>query len=260
MLDFSLYPIVDSHFHLSCVNEFENQFNFFREYYGLTCAHSSEEFLEQEKRISCISKIKNCTIYKSFGLHPQNPVLEQAFFLEKLLTEKKLDAVGECGFDFFTESFKENREVQEKAWHIQLELASFYGKPVVIHLRKGLEQIFKEISLLKKVPFLLFHSFYFSEREAFSILKKLPDSVFGFGKSLLNGNKKALSCVEKLPIDNLILETDAPFQTLKNEKETLPSDIMKVYEKFFHIRGINGRREEVFIKLVDNFNNLLSIS
>ena len=38
-------------------------------------------------------------------MHPQNPDLSLVDFLESLLREGRLDAIGELGFDFFTEDF-----------------------------------------------------------------------------------------------------------------------------------------------------------
>ena len=80
--------------------------------------------------------------------------------------------------------------------------------------------------------------------EAQSLLNKGINCFFSFGKPLLNGNKKAIECTCKLDSRQLLLETDAPFQVLKGEEYTKPSDIFNVYEKAFEIRGISSEDKE----------------
>ena len=169
-------------------------------------------------------------------MHPQNPFVENAGVLENLLKENKLDAIGEAGVDLFREEFKNNLSAQKEAFNIQVELAVKYQKPLVIHCRKAMSHIFEEINQLAKIPGILFHSFPGPMEEAHSVLYRLPDACFSFGKQLLNGNKKAFSCMEELPLRNILLETDAPYQHLKDEVFTSCSEIQRVYQAAFDIR------------------------
>lgn len=111
-------------------------------------------------------------IVSAFGLHPQEPILENADFLEKLLKEQRIHAIGEAGFDFFTAELKKDSERQEKAWHIQIELAAFYKVPLIIHCRKAMDFIFRDILILKNIPALIFHSFSGALSQEMSILKR----------------------------------------------------------------------------------------
>ena len=175
-------------------------------------------------------------------------------FLETLLSEKKIDAVGECGFDFFTQEFKSTKENQEIAWSRQIELAASYGTPLVVHLRKAVEKIFRDSKILKKIPSVVFHSFPGAVAEAKSILSHGVNAYFSFGKPLLNGKKSAIDCVKNLPLERLVLETDAPYQTLKGEESTVPSDIFRVYEAASKIRGdsVDVLSESIF----ENFRRI----
>ena len=76
----------------------------------------------------------------------------------------------------------------------------------------------------------LFHSFMGPPVEALSLLNRGINGYFSFGKQLLNCNKKAIACVRELPSNRILAETDAPFQTLKGEKYTAPSEIVRVYQ------------------------------
>lgn len=206
-------------------------------YLAITCALSKEEFLLQEKIISSIPKNSGLHYLKSFGIHPQKPDFLQKDFLLELLRENKIDAIGECGFDFYTEEFRSQRQQQEEVWKFQLEAATRYQKPLIIHGRKCTELFFRDIKALKKLPGVIFHSWAGTVTEAKSLLQRGVNAWFSFGKPLLNGKKSAVECVKNLPENRLVFETDAPYQTLKNEEITLPEDILKVYKQAQLIRG-----------------------
>ena len=172
-------------------------------------------------------------------------------YLESLLSEKKIIAIGECGFDFFTPEFKATATEQEIVFKEQLRLAQKYGVPLLLHLRKSIEKIFSYSGKLKKLPSVIFHSFPGTFREADSLKKHGINAFFSFGKPILNGKKSAIECARKLPLQNLLFETDAPYQTLKGEKETLPGDIKKVYQRACELRKIS--LEEMTESILENF-------
>ena len=245
----------DAHLHLVFSEKKENVLLRLKKsggYSACTCAHSVVEFTEQEKLLSVIkSEASNCTIFSAFGLHPQGPILERADFLETLLKEKRISAIGEAGFDFYTAELKKEKERQEKSWRIQTELAVFYKVPLIIHCRKAMDFIFRDISILKKIPAVVFHSFGGAFLQEISILKKGVNAYFSFGKQILNGNKKAMECVTNTEIDRLLLETDAPYQTLKGEEFTSIGEIERVYEAAINLR--NAERPELSASLQENF-------
>ncbi len=232
--------IFDCHMHLvhSKILKFPEQM----EYTALACALSKSEFLEQNKIIESIcgsleKKHSNIHFLTSFGIHPQNPDISEKDFLIELLEHNKIDAIGECGFDLFTEQFKLNIENQEKTWAFQLECAIKYEKPLVVHGRKCTHLFFRDIKSLKKVPAVIFHSWAGTFLEAASMLQKGVNAYFSFGKPLINGKKSAIECVKRLNRERILFETDSPYQTLKGEQETLPQDILKVYEEAEKLRG-----------------------
>ena len=60
-----------------------------------------------------------------------------------------------------------------------------------------------------------------------------------------------MDCVKNLPLEWLLLETDSPYQTLKGETFTPPTDILKVYEQVFNFR--KESLEIITSKIYDNF-------
>lgn len=227
--------IFDCHLHL--VHSKFPDFPQNTEYCALACVLSEEEYLQQQKIISSIPAGSNLHFFTSFGIHPQNPDLNQKDFLIELLENNKIDAIGECGFDLFTDYFKENIENQEKAWALQLECAVKYRKPLVVHGRKCTHLFFRDIKMLKKVPAVIFHSWAGTFLEAASMSQKGVNAYFSFGKPVINGKKSAIECVKRLKRERILFETDSPYQTLKGETETLPQDILKVYEEAGKLRG-----------------------
>jgi len=273
----------DAHIHLFYAKE--PFFDKNEQYFCVTSCHSKEEFESFGRygqavfqpscpsgfsgfRCRSIAPLRSTTAtaaptiptaYPSYGIHPQivkSSYLKSDFpteltYLENLLSEKKIVAVGECGFDFFTPEFKASATEQEIVFKEQLRLAQKYGVPLLLHLRKSIEKIFSYSGELKKLPSVIFHSFPGTLREAESLKKHGINAFFSFGKPILNGKKSAIECVKNLPLQNIIFETDAPYQTLKGEKETLPGDIKKVYQRACELRKIS--LEEMTESILENF-------
>lgn len=238
----------DAHIHIaSCSSVVPDSF-------CCSCAHSPEEFIVQERKAS----ESGGRIIGSFGIHPQNPLLSSAEYLESLLMEKHISAVGETGFDFFTPELRANSENQIKAFEICAGLASGYKVPVVIHDRKALDLIFSYSSVLRACVSVVFHSFPFGPADALSILRHGINAYFSFGKQLLNGNKRAEACVRELPAERILLETDAPYQTLRNETATDPFQIKDIYARAALIRRIS--LEELSALIADNFFSAFDFS
>ena len=236
----------DAHFHWNfanfstdfCKNSTQNDdFSI----YGCSCAHSVDEWNFQ---ITENLKLQEKSMHKnlcSFGIHPQQVTNEsfsaQIDFLQNLISNNKIDAIGEMGFDFFCEDFKQFALKQEEIWNIQLELAIQNQLPIVVHCRKANEKLFEYKKQLKKVPAVLFHFFMGSFVEAQSLIKNDLNCFFSFGKQIFNNNKKVIQCVKELPIKNLLLETDAPYQFLKGETETFCDQIVYIYKGAYNLRN-----------------------
>lgn len=235
----------DAHFHYC---DSINSETFIKNNYisGCTTALNQNDWYFQE---TCDEKF-----LKSYGIHPQNVSISnlenELTFIENLIHQNKLKIIGEIGFDFFNEKDRNNKELQSVFFISQIELAIKYNLPVIIHCRKANEKLFEYSNLLKKLPSVLLHSFMGNSLEAQSLLNKNVNYFFSFGKQMMNNNKKVIDCVINLPIEKLLLETDAPFQTLKNETKTLNTDITKIYDYAQKLR--NQENEGEFFKIIKN--------
>ena len=114
----------DAHFHLAdCIYDGIIKDEFPQDIAACACAHSIEEWETGEKFLAKAAM----QIFLSYGLHPQSAgyidIKTNADFLEQLLQNKKLSAIGEAGFDYFNDEFKAAAGLQEEMFNIQLDLA-----------------------------------------------------------------------------------------------------------------------------------------
>jgi len=150
-------------------------------------------------------------IHPAYGLHPAFPDRHRPEHLDRLrqwLADNPAIAVGEIGLDFHQATW--DRDLQQRYFVDQLQLARELDLPVIVHARQALE----EASLtLRRVGDLrgVVHSFSGSEQQA----KQLWDIGFhlGIGGSVTHSRAQRLRrIVASMPIGFLLLESDAPDQ------------------------------------------------
>jgi len=162
-------------------------------------------------------------VYAAVGIHP-NDVQSLDFIregvLEIYLEHRNVVAVGEIGLDFYRERTAKNLQV--KAFEAQLELASKAGLPVIVHNREASQDILEILGTwqsslksinpdLAKRPGVL-HSFSGTIEEALRAI----EMGFLIGITGPVTFKKAANLqnlVTVLPLECILVETDAPFLT-----------------------------------------------
>ncbi|MFY9225499.1 MAG: TatD family hydrolase [Blastocatellia bacterium] len=154
-------------------------------------------------------------LYSTAGIHPHNAreCNEQTLSnLRSLLQKKEVVAVGECGLDY-NRDFSP-RPVQDKWFEAQIQLACELKKPLFLHERDA-HQRFVEIlkSHQNQLDKVVVHCFTGNGHE----LKVYLDMGFYIG---ITGwicderrGRHLQDLVKKIPLDKLMLETDAPFLT-----------------------------------------------
>ena len=122
-------------------------------------------------------------------------------------------AIGECGLDF-NRNFS-TQEAQIFAFQEQIEVAIEVNKPLFVHDRESQGQVLKLLTL-SKLPPTVIHCFTGSEEE----LKGYIEAGFYIGitgwicDQKRGGDLRAL--VKQIPLDKLLVETDAPFLRPQN--------------------------------------------
>lgn len=178
-------------------------------------------------------------IYAAVGIHPEfaYDVNETTIkSLEDLTKNKKVKAVGEIGLDYY---YDENppREVQKKAFILQMELAKKVGLPVVIHDRDAHKDT---LDIIKKYPEVkgVIHCFSGSVEFARECLKL--GYYIGFtGIVTFKNAKKVINVAKEVPINRMLVETDCPYMapTPFRGKRNDSSYIKYTLTKLAQIRG-----------------------
>lgn len=149
-------------------------------------------------------------VYSTLGLHPhesQNYSLEDIKYIEDNIKNKKVIAIGEIGLDYFYG--KDFKNDQIKLFEIQLKIAESYNLPVVIHSREATSDT---ISILKKYKVRgVIHSFSGSYETALEYIKM--GFALGINGVITFKNSNLKQVVEKIDVNNIVLETDCPYLT-----------------------------------------------
>lgn len=159
----------------------------------------------------------NSDIYFAVGVHPYDMDSFEESYLEKFINHKKCIAVGECGLDYFRlegsdEEKEKEKSRQKEVFITQIELAKKYKKPLIVHIRDASRDS-KELLLkynAKEVGGVL-HCYNADEE-----LLSLADDGFYFGIGgvvTFKNAKKLLHVLPKIPLDKILIETDAPYLT-----------------------------------------------
>ena len=194
----------------------------------------SESILTLEKLASVE---KNCI--PMMGLHPT--YVKTQWQKELALIESQLFgdpsrycAVGEIGLDLYWDDTY--LEAQKEVFRIQVQWAKKLQLPIAIHVRKAFEELFAILDE-EWTPELsgVFHCFTGSKEQVKRILK-YENFYFGIGGVITYKNAGLAEVVGDIPLDRLLLETDAPylspvpFRGKRNEQSYLIEMVSKLQE------------------------------
>lgn len=148
------------------------------------------------------------------GLHPcsvKADFKEQLTAIKKELDTGNYHAVGEIGIDLYWDKTFFDQQVE--ALKIQIGWAKETGLPIIIHARDSFQEIFDVLdSELFDGLTGIFHCFTGNDAEAQKALS-YKGFYLGLGGVLTFKNSGLDKTISKLPLDRLVLETDAPYLT-----------------------------------------------
>ena len=157
------------------------------------------------------------TLFATAGIHPHDAKTmnaESIKILASLLKEKKVVAVGECGLDFDRDFSP--RPVQESCFHAQLSLAEEVQKPLFLHERAAFDRFIAILKEHSSLPEGVVHCFTGQLKEAKTYLEM--GYYIGFTGAITDVRRFAdlEEVVRYVPLDRMLIETDAPFMMSKN--------------------------------------------
>lgn len=199
-------------------------------------------------------------IYAAVGIHPsevKKSKISDLEIVENCVKNKKVVAIGEIGLDYHWD--QDNKEYQKRFFVEQLKLANKYNLPVVIHSRDAAKDTYDVLKENKKYYEKgIMHCYSYSLEMAKLFIELNLKIAFGGALTFLNAkeNKEIVKCLD---VENLLIETDAPYLTPHpfRGKTNEPKYIHLVAEEMAKLKSISV--EDVAKITYDNACDVLGI-
>lgn len=228
---------------------------------------SMQQEINIEKIVNVGASIKSCKstialterypfIYGAIGVHPEDVAHiteEDIMWLKEKSQLEKIVAIGEIGLDYYWDEVP--KEVQQKWFDRQLELAKEVKLPVIIHSRDAAQDT-RDMLLSADAKNQLngiIHCYSYSKESARDYLNM--GFYFGIGGVVTFKNaKKVKEAVSYIPLENLVLETDCPYlaPTPNRGERNSSLNIPYIAKEIAEIKGVSY--EKVLDETYQNAN------
>jgi TatD DNase family protein len=180
-------------------------------------------------------------VYAAVGVHPNDCAGFDAALLQEirsLAQHPKVVAIGEIGLDYYRQQVE--HDTQARAFRAQLELAAEINKPVIIHSREAAPDVVAWLEDFTQHARLTgtLHS-YFDDLAIAQRVFAIGFYIGVTGPITFKKSDREREIVRQVPLDRVLLETDAPFLTpaphrgARNE----PAYVQHVAEMIAQVRG-----------------------
>ncbi|WP_071058116.1 TatD family hydrolase [Pelistega sp. MC2] len=189
--------------------------------------------------------------YYALGIHPMYvryakdedlQILDQTIEEALQAEDERLVAVGEIGLDYFVPEISSGleKERQEFFYQQQVKMAKKYDLPVLLHVRRSQDRVLKylrQYDVRKGIA----HAFNGSEQQAKAYIEQGFCLGFG-GTATFTRALQIRRLATELPIDSLVLETDAPdippAWLSKDNPRNSPAFLPQIAQVIANLRGI----------------------
>lgn len=212
---------------------------------------------DSRQAIDFANKHKNT--WATIGIHPHeakkhtSSVLQDQF--SQLVSKPKVVAIGECGLDYFYNHSP--KEDQIKLLRFQIELALEHDLPLVFHVREAFDDFWPIFDNYQGIRGVI-HSFSAGKTEVDEILKR---NLYMGINGIVTFTKlpKQLEAVKRIPLTNLVLETDAPHLTPTPYRGTIcePKHVRVTAEFIADLRSES--LDQIALSTSTNANNLFRL-
>lgn len=188
-------------------------------------------------------------IWTTVGIHPTDLTDNLERDLKKVYetakNTKKVVAIGEIGLDYYHDRFPHEDQIDFLTG--QLDIANQLKKPAILHSRAGKfagenSNVFPDmLKVLKdtQTTNAVMHCFSGSYEEALQFLN-LGLMISFTGIVTYERNEELRRIIKEMPIDRIMIETDAPFLPPKKHKgqKNEPAFVMEVAKTIAEVRGL----------------------
>jgi len=232
------------------------------------------------KEVLDIAK-QNENIWACIGFHPVDS--DDDFdedFLEELIKDPKVVAIGECGLDYFRlgennpqmnadekqAQINADKEKQKKLFEQQIDFAAKHNLPLMLHVRSsnGTEDAHLDVIEILKDKKEKYGEALNGNSHFFTSSKEIAQRYFDLGftisfTGIITYVRDFDELIKSTPIDMVHAETDSPFAAPvphRNERNE-PSYVIEVVKKIAEIKGLS--EGELREKLLLNANRLFNL-
>lgn len=198
-------------------------------------------------------------LHYALGLHPLFADVHRPEHLSDLsnqVASLSPVAVGEIGLDYYDKHA--DRDTQRRLFEGQLDIARQHGLPAILHVRKAHDEV---LELLRRhgIQGGIAHAFNGSLQQAHKYVEM--GFKLGFGGTLtFERSRKLRELAKHLPLDALVLETDAPDMTVAQHRgeRNSPEYIPCVLEAMASVRS--ETLEEIAVATTRNAATVLGLT
>lgn len=212
---------------------------------------------DMENIMDLVNKYDN--VYGMLGIHPSEVKSWDDSFIEKIKNyakNSKIAAIGEIGLDYYWD--KSFNDLQKEVFIKQIKLANELNLPIDIHDREAHKDTYDIIQEHNNGSKVIMHCFSGSVEFARECVK--AGFYLGIGGVVTFKNAiKMKEVVKTVPLERILLETDAPYLTPVpfRGKENQPAYIKYVAEEIASLREIT--KEEVALVTTENAKTVFNI-
>ena len=198
-------------------------------------------------------------VYCTVGTHPHHAHEEldiTADHLVRFAKHKKVVAIGEAGLDYYYDMSP--REAQEQGFRIHIAAARMAGLPLVIHAREADERVGQIlIEEMAKGKFTAVLHCYTGGMELAKLGVGLGLYVSFSGVITFKKNDGLRAIAAMVPLDRLLVETDAPYlapEPCRGRKPNEPSLVVHTANALAKVKGVTPA--EISTLTTGNFHRL----
>lgn len=198
-------------------------------------------------------------LHPALGLHPvyfSDHKSQDIDELRELTRNENIVAIGEIGLDF--QESMEKFEEQQELFQQQLAIASGADLPAILHVRKAHDQVLAILRRHNLCKGGIVHAFNGSRQQADHYIKL--GFKLGYGGTLTYDRARRIrKLAAELPLDSIVLETDAPDIPLAGRRGYVnsPEYLPEILDALVNIRSES--KEEIALQTTNNARNILGL-
>lgn len=220
---------------------------------GVSAIVAPSTYIESSEQAIALAKLYPGWLFPAVGHHPTH-VTDRLFDLDRyreLASDSRVVAIGEIGLDAHRDEARNTLTEQKVMLKQLLDLAVELDRPVILHCRNAYEELIAMLHAMPRRPTGVLHCFapvakagYQGSQTPREIAQSFLDLGYAIGFTGIvtyPGNDALRDVAATIPIDQILLETDAPFLSPQRYRGTPnePAYVAETGHEIARVRGIS---------------------